>query len=99
MNNDPNNLNSQQQQSSQSANPESTELEALRHELRELKEEVKNKQQIITSEDIATGVVKGIMRIIGTIIMLYFGFVFIAILYTAVVSSGDDNSSPPSVAR
>lgn len=105
MNNDPNdwdNLNDdsndwdfKQQELSQKANSEVTELEALRCELRELKEEIKNKPQI-TSGDIAAGVARGIMYVIGTFVMLYLALVFIIFLVSAV-TSGINNSPRPSV--
>ncbi|MEH2256731.1 hypothetical protein [Nostoc sp.] len=95
MNNDPNDQDLEQQQS-QGANSEVTELEALRCELRELKEEIKNKQQI-TSGDIAVGVAGGIMKVIGTFVMLYFALMFIVLFFSAVTSIIKDNSPSPSI--
>ncbi|MEH1831693.1 MAG: hypothetical protein V7L29_06350 [Nostoc sp.] len=92
MNNDPNDRDLEQKQS-QGVNSEVTELEALRSELRELKEEIKNKQQI-TSGDIAQGVAGGIMKVIGTFVGLYFVLVFIVILFSAVTSYLNEHNSP-----
>lgn len=96
MNNDPNDRDFEQQQY-QGANSEVRELEALRSELRELKEEIKNKQQI-TSSDIAQGVAGGIMKVIGTFVGLHFVLVFIALFFLAVISNLDKHNSPsPSI--
>ncbi|MEH2450436.1 hypothetical protein [Nostoc sp.] len=92
MNNDPNDRDLEQQQS-QGTNSEVTELEALRSELRELKEEIKNKQQI-TSSDIAGGVAGGIMKVIGTFVGLYFILGFIVILFSAFTSNPNKDNSP-----
>ncbi|MGV0104976.1 hypothetical protein NSTCB13_03681 [Nostoc sp. DSM 114160] len=89
MNNNPNDSDWEQQQS-QGANSEVTELEALRSELRELKEEIKNKQQI-TSSDIAKGVAGGIMRVIITFVILYFALAFIVLFFTAVTNIYQEN--------
>ncbi|QSJ14704.1 hypothetical protein JYQ62_22725 [Nostoc sp. UHCC 0702] len=95
MNNEPNDRDLKQQES-QGANSEVTELEALRSELRELKEEIKNKQQI-TSGDIAAGVAGGIMKVIGTFVMLYFAIASIALFVAVLTSPFEDNSPSPSI--
>ncbi|MEH2242012.1 hypothetical protein [Nostoc sp.] len=77
-------------------NDRDLELEALRCELRELKEEIKNKQQI-TSGDIAVGVAGGIMKVIGTFVMLYFVLFFIALFFSAFTSIDKDNSPSPTI--
>ncbi|MEH2249194.1 hypothetical protein [Nostoc sp.] len=92
MNNDPNDRDLEQQES-QGANSEVTELEALRSELRELKEEIKNKQQI-TSSDIARGVAGGIIKVIGTFVGLYVVLGFIVILFSAFTSNPNKDNLP-----
>ncbi|MFN6487930.1 MULTISPECIES: hypothetical protein [unclassified Nostoc] len=94
MNNDPNDRDFEQQ--SQRANSEVRELEALRSELRELKEEIKNKQQI-TSGDIAQGVAGGIMKVIFTFVILYFALTFIVLLFTAFTSIPKHKLPNPSI--
>lgn len=96
MNSNSNDKDFEQQQLSQQANSEVTELEALRRELRELKEEIKNKQQI-TSSDIATGVAGGIMNVIGNLILFSLGLVFIVLLGSVVIYAVKDNSSDSSI--
>ncbi|MEH2448355.1 MAG: hypothetical protein V7K18_22040 [Nostoc sp.] len=97
MNNDPNDRDLEQKQS-QETNSEVTELEVLRFELRELKEEIKNKQQI-TSSDIAAGVAGGIMKVIGTFVVgLYFVLGFSIILFSAFITNPNkDNSLSPTI--
>lgn len=96
MNSDPNDSDLEQQQSP-GANSEVTELEALRRELRELKEEIKNKKQI-TSDDIAGGVAGGIMKVIGTFFVLYCAFACIVLVVGVFTSSFPEKKSPsPSI--
>jgi hypothetical protein len=93
MNNNSKDNNFEQQQCLEQANSKVTELEALRFELHQLKEEIKNKQQI-RSRDISTGVAYGIIKAFGTLALLYFALVFIVMSGLSYDTIGKPRESP-----
>ncbi len=75
--------------------PNGQNFEPLLRELRELKEEIKNQKQI-TSSDIAEGIFRGIMKVIGILFLIYIALYFITFLFYAGMKF-ESNSPTPTI--